>query len=263
MPPAPVSDQADAVLLAAALRKHYFASAGLPELLRGRWRGRRIAALQGVDLEVHRGEIVGLLGPNGAGKSTLLKLAAGLLLPDEGVLELLGRPVARLGAALRRQVSYVSADERSFSWRISGQQNLEFFAVLHGLRGAAARTRVRSALARVELEGDADRAVREYSSGTRQRLAFARALLGDPELFLFDEPTRGVDPRRASELRRFVRERLLQGRTAVVATHDLTEVRELCTRVVMIEQGRIVGGGAPEEAPRLLGVGSGAGGVDP
>ncbi|MBK6849923.1 MAG: ABC transporter ATP-binding protein [Proteobacteria bacterium] len=252
--PAAVVELPDAVIRAAALRKHYFASAGLPALLRGRWRGRRIAALQGVDLVVRRGEIVGLLGPNGAGKSTLLKLVAGLLLPDEGELEVLGRPVARFGDALRRHVSYVSADERSFSWRISGQQNLEFFAALHGLHGSAMTERVRSALARVELEGDADRAVREYSSGTRQRLAFARALLGDPEIFLFDEPTRGVDPRRASELRRFVRERLLQGRTAVVATHDLTEVQQLCTRVVTIEQGKIVGGGGPEDAARLLGL---------
>lgn len=250
----PAAELPDAVIRAAALRKHYFASAGLPALLRGRWRGRRIAALQGVDLVVRRGEIVGLLGPNGAGKSTLLKLVAGLLLPDEGELEVLGRPVARFGDALRRHVSYVSADERSFSWRISGQQNLEFFAALHGLHGSAMTERVRSALARVELEGDADRAVREYSSGTRQRLAFARALLGDPEIFLFDEPTRGVDPRRASELRRFVRERLLQGRTAVVATHDLTEVQQLCTRVVTIEQGKIVGGGGPEDAARLLGL---------
>jgi ABC-2 type transport system ATP-binding protein len=252
--PAAVAELPDAVIRAAALRKHYFASAGLPALLRGRWRGRRIAALQGVDLVVCRGEIVGLLGPNGAGKSTLLKLVAGLLLPDEGELEVLGRPVARFGDALRSHVSYVSADERSFSWRISGQQNLEFFAALHGLHGSAMTERVRSALARVELEGDADRAVREYSSGTRQRLAFARALLGDPEIFLFDEPTRGVDPRRASELRRFVRERLLQGRTAVVATHDLTEVQQLCTRVVTIEQGKIVGGGGPEDAARLLGL---------
>lgn len=252
--PAALAEPPDAVIRAAALCKHYFASAGLPALLRGRWRGRRIAALQGVDLVVRRGEIVGLLGPNGAGKSTLLKLVAGLLLPDEGELEVLGRPVARLGDALRRHVSYVSADERSFSWRISGQQNLEFFAALHGLHGSAVTERVRSALARVELEGDADRAVREYSSGTRQRLAFARALLGDPEIFLFDEPTRGVDPRRASELRRFVRERLLQGRTAVVATHDLTEVQQLCTRVVTIEQGKIVGGGGPEDAARLLGL---------
>lgn len=251
---APAAERTDAVIRLAALHKHYFASAGLPALLRGRWRGRRIAALQGVDLVVARGEIVGLLGPNGAGKSTLLKLVAGLLLPDGGSLEVLGRPAASFGDELRRQVSYVSADERSFSWRISGQQNLEFFAALHGLRGRAAAARVRAALARVELEGDADRAVREYSSGTRQRLAFARALLGDPEVFLFDEPTRGVDPRRAAELRRFVRERLLSQRTAVVATHDLTEVEQLCTRVVVIEQGRIVGGGAPDEAARLLGL---------
>lgn len=235
------------------LGKQYYATAGLGELLRGRLRGRRIAALQGINLEVQQGEIVGVLGPNGAGKSTLLKLVAGLLLPDAGRLSVLGQPVDS-GAAVRRRVSYVAADERSFSWRLSARQNLRFFAALYGLKGRAARQRVEEALDHVDLLSDADRTVREYSSGMRQRLGLARGLLGEPSLFLFDEPTRGVDPRHALQLRRYIKDRLLRGRTAIVATHDLDEVTQLCTRVLLIEQGSITGEGDPARAAALLGV---------
>lgn len=236
------------------LSKHFFAAASLGQLLRGRLRGRRIDALQSIDLELREGEVLGLLGENGAGKSTLLRLMAALLEPDEGDLRVLGQDVRRVDHRFRARVCYVLAEERSFAWRLDGRQNLAFFASLHGLRGAAAERRIEEALERVQLGEAAGRAVREYSSGMRQRLALARALLGDPELFLFDEPTRGVDPRRAAELRRFIREDLLAGRTAIVATHDLLEVRQLCQRVVTLERGRLGGGGSPEQAEALLGM---------
>jgi len=236
------------------LHKHFYAAASFAELLRGRLRGRRIDALQRVSFGVDRGEIVGLLGPNGAGKSTLLQLIGGLLLPDGGRLTVLREPINVASHAFRGRVSYVACSERSFSWRLTGRQNLDFFAALYGLRGADARTRVGSALEQVELGGEADRAVREYSSGMRQRLALARGLLGDPQLFLFDEPTRGIDPRGAEELRRFIRRRLLHGKTAIVATHDLAEVGQLCDRVVLIDRGVIRGSGSPAEAARLLGL---------
>jgi ABC-2 type transport system ATP-binding protein len=242
------------MLRARDLRKHFFAATSVVDLLRFRLRGRRVDALRGVDLDLAPGEVLAIVGENGAGKSTLLRLIAGLLLPDGGQLELFGQPVEQVDGRYRARVCYVLADERSFAWRLDGRQNLEFFAALHGLRGELARERIERALAHVGLEGAADRAVREYSSGMRQRLALARGLLGDPQLFLFDEPTRGVDPLNARELRTFISRDLLEGRSAIVATHDLGEVRQLCDRVLLIEGGEIKGQGSPDEAAALLGL---------
>jgi ABC-2 type transport system ATP-binding protein len=241
-----------------ALEKHFRSGASFTDLLRGRLRGARIDALRGVELAVRPGEVVGLMGPNGVGKSTLLLCVAGLLLPDAGTLSVLGHDVRRAGAEFRRRVCYVVSDQRSFSWRLSGAQNLEFFAALHGLRGREARARIARALDGVGLHGDARRPVREYSTGMRQRLALARGFLGEPEVWLFDELTRGVDPRAASAIRSLIRDELrAHGRTALCATHDLADVAELCDRVVVLEAGRVQAEGAPAEAARLVGIGGG------
>jgi ABC-2 type transport system ATP-binding protein len=235
------------------LTKHFRSGTTFTDLLRGRLWGPRVDALRGVDLQVRGGEIVALVGPNGAGKSTLLRLVAGLLLPDSG--SLLVEDVLSTAPAFRRRVCYVVSDERSFSWRLNGLQNLEFFAALHGLRGSRSRQRIAEVLAFVELETEAGRPVREYSSGMRQRLALARGLLGDPKIFLFDEPTQGVDPRGAVRLRSLMRSKLVDaGRTALVATHDLADVRQLCTRLVCLEQGRITKEGTPAEVEKLMGL---------
>jgi ABC-2 type transport system ATP-binding protein len=247
--------QQDRVIEARALVKRFRAGTSAADLLRGRLRGREIVALSGLELGVARGECVAVVGENGAGKSTLLRLIAALLLPDSGALRVLDCDVGTVDAGFRRRVCYVVAEERSFSWRLTGEQNLAFFAALYGLRGAAARARVGQALEIAELRSAARRPVREYSTGMRSRLAFARALLGEPELWLFDEPTRGVDPLAAARLRRFIRDELLarRGGTAVVATHDLGEVQALCTRAVALTAGRVVGEAAPDGVGRLLG----------
>ena len=199
-----------------------------------------VQVLRGVDLELPRGQVLGLMGPNGAGKSTLLRLLAGLLIPDSGQLTVLGQQVQHAGVGFRRRVCYVVPDERSFSWRLTALQNLDFFASLYGLTGAPRRQRVERALELVGLTQDASRTVREFSSGMRQRLSLARGFLGDPELFLLDEPTRGLDPDAARELRQFLRGEVLdQGITALVATHDPTEAETLCDGVVRLRQGRL------------------------
>jgi ABC-2 type transport system ATP-binding protein len=214
---------------ARALRKVFRGEARWRQLLRGRMRGDEIVALDGVDLQIFKGQVLEIMGPNGAGKSTLLRILAGLIVPTSGEL------------ALGGSVAFVVADERSFSWRLTGRHNLEFFANLYGYEGEEARDRIAIALDRTNLAREADRPFREYSTGMRQRMALARGLLADAQIYLLDEPTRGVDPESAQMLRRYVKEELVErgGRTVVLATHDLLEARTLAGHVAMLRDGRI------------------------
>lgn len=235
------------------VRKHFFSGATFADLLRGRLRGRRLDALHPLDLTVQVGESLAVVGENGAGKSTLLRLVAGLLLPDGGSLAVLGQDMTAAPPEHRRRACYVGGDERSFSWRLSGGENLEFFAALYGLDRRSAVARAAETLAQVGLDRDGDRPVREYSTGMRQRLALARGLLGEPELLLLDEPTRGVDPAAAVELRALLREQILAGgRTALLATNDPAEARALCPRALLLRRGQSAGEGAVDEVLRGL-----------
>jgi ABC-2 type transport system ATP-binding protein len=196
----------------------------------------RIVALRDVDLDVAVGEVVCLLGPNGAGKTTLLKIAAGAVIADGGAVE--------VNAA---SVGFVAGGERSFYWRLSGAENLRFFAVLFGIPGGEVSARVASALERVGLAERAHDQVRVYSGGMRQRLAFARALLCDPALLLVDELAGELDYPTTLELARFVRDDLVraEGRGALVATHQLWLARMIADRVVVLVRGAVVAAGAP------------------
>ena len=241
-------DLAFPAIEARGVRKHYFSGASFTHLLRGRLRGRRVEALRQLDLRVSRGEAVAVMGENGAGKSTLLRLVCGLVIPDGGQLTVLGQAMRSAGPEFRRRACYVGGDERSFSWRLTGRQNLEFFAALYGLDRTRARDKAAETLARVGLAREGDRPVREYSTGMRQRLALARGFLGQAELILLDEPTRGVDPGAALALRRFLKETVLAGeRTALVATHDPAEARDLCGRAVLLQRGRLTAEGSVDE----------------
>src|SRR5262249_42818379 len=224
------------------LHKRFRSAARWRQILRGQLRGPEVVALDGVDLQVARGEVVGVMGPNGAGKSTLLRILAGLVLPTSGQ--------AQAGGS----VAFVVADERSFSWRLTGRHNLEFFAALYGYTTSDVARRVQAALERVDLYAQADRPFREYSTGQRQRLALARGLLADADIFLLDEPTRGLDPEAAHAVRGFVRDQLVraQGRTVLLATHDLHEARELADRAAILRAGRIERTCAPADIPQVF-----------
>ncbi|MBI5481251.1 MAG: ABC transporter ATP-binding protein [Deltaproteobacteria bacterium] len=240
----------------ASLVKDFYSPASWGQILRGQLHGDVVRALDGVSLDVGEGEIVGLCGPNGAGKSTLLRVLAGLVLPTSGVVTVCGAD-ARLGSVAQRQrVSYVVGDERSFSWRLSGRQNLEFFAALHGQARQPGRARVRRLIDLVGMTDCADRPFREYSTGMRQRFVLARGLLSDPRVLLLDEPTRGLDPAASASLRVFIRDDVVKahGRTVLCATHDLGLVKAFCDRVLVIAGGRVTAAAAPTETARLLGV---------
>jgi ABC-2 type transport system ATP-binding protein len=233
------------------LHKRFARPASWDQLLRGRLRGPAVAALCGASLSIDAGEIVVLLGENGAGKSTLLRCIAGLIAPDRGQVQVHDRNVLTAGAELRRQVSYVTGDHRAFSWRLSGRDNLRFFAALYGLSGRAASNRVEAALARAGLASHAaDRPVREYSTGMRQRLSLARGFLASPSVWLFDEPTAGLDPRASRELLRFIGDQLVgsHGCAALVATHSMDHARDLTSRAVVLAGGRVAFDGAIDRA---------------
>ena len=201
---------------------------------------RSVRALRSINLNVERGEIFGLVGPNGAGKTTLLRILATLLLPTEGTARINGADVVRESSRVKRAIALVAGDDRGFYWRLSGLENLDFFAGLLGFTAAEARRRAVDALERLDLLPMAREPVGRYSTGMRQRLAIARALLGNPPVLLFDEPTRSLDPVASTGFRtlaaRLSRE---EGRTVIMATHNLDEADAICSRAAILTGGTV------------------------
>jgi ABC-2 type transport system ATP-binding protein len=224
------------------LTKHFPVRRTWPEMLRAPLAGRRTLVVDRVSFSVAAGEVFGLLGQNGAGKTTIFKMLSTLILPDAGRASIAGFDIDRDGAEARRLLAPVIANERSLSWRLSASENVRLFAALQGLRGAAARAETVRVLAVTGLTDTGRKMVGEFSSGMRQRLLIARALLGRPRVLLLDEPTRSLDPISARDFRRFLRERIVaeEGCTVLLATHDADEVWELCDRVGVLERGRLL-----------------------
>lgn len=222
------------------LVKEYPLPGKLGDLLRGRWSRSRVKALNRMELSLERGVCFCLLGPNGAGKTTLIKILSTLILPDDGRAEVFGFDVSKFSQEVKRLVSYVMSDERSFYWRLTGRQNLTFFGALCGLSSRKLENKIAEVLAVAGLEAVADLRVNTYSTGMRQMLALARALLSDPELLLIDEPTRSLDPITAQRIRSFIRNALIkgQGKTVLVATHNLQEAEEMADQLAIINRGQ-------------------------
>ncbi|HEV2446176.1 MAG TPA: ABC transporter ATP-binding protein [Candidatus Sulfopaludibacter sp.] len=213
-----------------------------------RWMGLRYStkdprhALRNVSLAVREGEMVGLLGPNGAGKTTLLKSIATLLSVSEGRILVLGRDVNADPVASGRAIGLVTCDERSFYWRLTGRQNLRFFASLYRLPDKSAGARIDRLFEMLGLSHAADQPYHSYSTGMRQKMAIARGLLSEPRLILYDEPTRSLDPLSAQGIREWIRaSRAASPRTThVIATNQLHEAEQLCDRVIILNRGSII-----------------------
>jgi ABC-2 type transport system ATP-binding protein len=201
----------------------------------------RVTALDGVSLGVQQGEIFGLLGPNGAGKTTLLKILSCLIMQDRGQATVAGFSTRSQEMRVKASIGFVTSDERSFYWRLSGRENLHFFARLYNLEPAGMRARCQSLLERLELSDKADHAFMSYSSGMKQRMAVARALLHDPPVLYMDEPTRSLDPVAARHLRELVSATLnrREGKTILLATHNLAEAEELCGRIAILHRAKV------------------------
>jgi ABC-2 type transport system ATP-binding protein len=198
-----------------------------------------VQALTDVDLEVEWGEVVALVGPNGAGKTTLIRVLSTIVLPDSGRVEVAGHDVVRDGAGVRRAVGLDLGGERAWYWRLTGRQNLEFFAALGGAKRSDAKRVATTLLHELGLGDVGDRRVGRFSTGMRARLSLARALLGSPRVLLLDEPTASIDPVSAAgfrdRLRALARERSLG---VLVSTHDLVEAAA-ADRVVALSHGRV------------------------
>ena len=212
-------------------------------------------ALANIDLEVTEGEFLGLLGPNGAGKTTLFKVLSTLIIPDTGRAAVMGHDVVRSAAEARRVLAPVIADERSLHWRLSAAENLRLFAALHGVSRSDVGARVRELLGLVGLDDTASQLVGTFSSGMKQRLLIARALLARPRVLLLDEPTRSLDPISARALRAFLRDELVrrQGCTVILATHSAEEAFGLCDRVAVLDRGRLLATGPVERLAQEVG----------
>ena len=204
-----------------------------------------VAAVDELDLQVERGALYGFLGPNGAGKTTTIRMALGLIHPTAGAVEVLGETVTTDRGPLRRVGALV--EEPAFYRYLSGRRNLEYFARAGG-RGEDTRRRLEridECLAQVGLTDAADKRVKAYSQGMRQRLGIGLALLGEPELLMLDEPTNGLDPTGMREMRQLLRGLADAGTTVFVSSHLLAEVEAMCDRVGVMAQGRIVAEGPP------------------
>ncbi len=201
---------------------------------------RTFTALANATLEIEQGDRIAVMGPNGAGKTTLLKLIGGLLLPTEGEIVVNGFSTLDHNSEARKSVGFVLNEERSFFWRLSAVENLEFFGALDNLSGADLRHRIHDLIRLVGLEHAADKPVSTYSSGMKQRLAMARGLIAEPGVLILDEPTRALDPVACEEMSELIMSRIYgdSRKTLLIATHRPEEAVRLCNKVLVIDKGR-------------------------
>jgi ABC-2 type transport system ATP-binding protein len=212
----------------------YFPLINLRGLLKGR-RGQGVWALREVDFQVAPGEVLFILGPNGSGKTTLIKLLATLLAPTGGQILIYGRDASREPLAVKRHLGYITCNESSFYGRLTGWQNLSFFARLHGLDP---KTAIPPVVEELDLTAYLDRRYFTYSTGIKRRMDLARGLLHRPDILLMDEPTTNLDPISAAKVRELMARLKAQGKTMIVVTHRLEEVQRLNGRVAIMKEGR-------------------------
>lgn len=216
---------------------------------------RRIRALTDVSFSLRKGEILGILGPNGAGKTTLLKIISTLILPDKGSITIRGYRIGKDDDKIKTLLGMVSSQERSFYWRLSERQNLEFFAAMCGLNKKEATTRIKSLFSVFQIDyQNRDKRFDSYSTGMKQRFALIRALLNNPELLLFDEPTKSLDYNTALSFRNFIKEDLVkrQGKTVIFTTHHMEEATDFANRFMVLDKGKLFAFGTLDDLRKRI-----------
>jgi len=235
------------------LTKRFARTKGFIDLLHP-LRRTEITAIEDVNLKIKKGELFGVLGPNGAGKTTLIKMLCTLILPTSGTASVNGYDIVDGADDVRASLGLVTGEERSFYWRLSGRQNLEFFASLHGFSSSDAHRKVDELLDIVDMVDKADDRFHNYSTGMKQRMAIARGLLNDPDILFMDEPTKSLDPDAARRLQEFIK-RLVkdQKKTVFLSTHHLDEAEHLCDRIVIIDRAKVMTCGSLSEIREKVG----------
>ena len=201
---------------------------------------KETVALNGIDLDIQAGELFGLLGPNGAGKTTITRILATVLLPTSGSVQIFGLDIVKDVKKIRPRIGLVFGGERGLYWRLSGKDNLQYFADLYKVPPDVSKKRIPELLELVGLTDRANERIEGYSRGMKQRLHIARGLIHDPDLLFLDEPTIGLDPLAARELRNVIHSLNQSGKTIVLTSHYMFEVDALCKRVAVMNKGKIL-----------------------
>jgi ABC-2 type transport system ATP-binding protein len=213
---------------------------------------KEVIAVDDISFDVPQGSLFGLLGPNGAGKTTTVKMLTTLLIPTAGSASVLGCDVVRQADAIRGRIGFIFGGERGLYWRLSGINNLRYFASLYLVDPQVSEKRIPYLLDLVGLKDRAQERVEGYSRGMKQRLHIARTLLHNPEVLFLDEPTMGLDPVGARELRQVIRNLQAEKKTILLTTHYMFEADALCERIAVIDHGRIVAMDTPEGLKHLV-----------
>ena len=208
---------------------------------------KEVMAVEDISFEIKSGELFGLLGPNGAGKTTTVKVLATLLIPTKGTATILGYDVVRDAQEVRKRIGFIFGGERGLYWRLSGIDNLRYFASLYSVEPEVSKKRITYLLEMVGLKDRGNERVEGYSRGMKQRLHVARTLLHDPEILFLDEPTIGLDPVGARDFRQVIRDLQSEKKTILLTTHYMFEADSLCQRVAVIDKGFIVAMDSPSE----------------
>lgn len=201
---------------------------------------KEFKAVDGINFEIYKGEVFGLLGPNGAGKTTTIKMITGLLKPTSGSVQVMGSDVDKKPMEALMNLGTVLAGDRSIYWKLTGRENLEYFAALYGCSKKEANIRAEKVLCRLGLSDKADELVEKYSTGMKQKIALGKALIPNAPVVLLDEPTLGLDPQSALNLRNIILDIKREGRTVLLTTHYMEEADFLCDRIAIMDGGRII-----------------------
>ncbi len=220
------------------------------------WKRRKenksFVAVNDISFNVNKGEIFGFLGPNGAGKTTTIKMISTLLRPTCGKILINGLDVQKNSMEILKNLGTVLAGERSIYWKLTGRENLKYFAAMNGITGKKAKEKIDYLLKRFSLDKRADETVEKYSTGMKQRIALAKALVADPPIVILDEPTSGLDPQSARNLREIILEFKEEGRTILLTTHYMEEADQLSDRIAIIDHGEIIALDTPKNLKRSL-----------
>jgi len=208
---------------------------------------KEVKAVEDISFDIKSGELFGLLGPNGAGKTTTVKMLTTLLIPTQGKASILGYDVVKDAQEVRKHIGFIFGGERGLYWRLSGIDNLRYFASLYGVEPDVSKKRIPFLLEMVGLKDRGNERVEGYSRGMKQRLHVARTLLHDPEILFLDEPTIGLDPVGARDFRLVIRNLQSENKTILLTTHYMFEADSLCQRVAVIDKGVIVALDSPSE----------------